>query len=85
MCIPVPYVVAVAVCKTGKTIINPLLPISAPPGSEAPGITEERELTSETTGSPVIFNPHTALSIEKQRQKLPVFKVAHNYPIVLHG
>ena len=83
MCIPVPYVVAVAVCE--KKIINPLLPNSAPPGSEAPGITEERELTSETTGSPVIFNPHTALSIEKQRQKLPVFKVAHNYPIVLHG
>uniref|UniRef100_A0A8C5CLJ4 DEAH-box helicase 35 n=1 Tax=Gadus morhua TaxID=8049 RepID=A0A8C5CLJ4_GADMO len=48
------------------------------PGSEAPGITEERELTSETTGSPVIFNPHTALSIEKQRQKLPVFKHRNN-------
>ncbi|XP_047439691.1 probable ATP-dependent RNA helicase DHX35 [Mugil cephalus] len=48
------------------------------PGSEAPGISEERELNSETTGSPIIFNPHTALSIEKQRQKLPVFKHRNN-------
>uniref|UniRef100_A0A3Q3LHW9 RNA helicase n=1 Tax=Labrus bergylta TaxID=56723 RepID=A0A3Q3LHW9_9LABR len=48
------------------------------PGSEAPGISEERELNSETTGSPIVFNPHTALSIEKQRQKLPVFKHRNN-------
>ncbi|KAA8590966.1 hypothetical protein FQN60_001909 [Etheostoma spectabile] len=48
------------------------------PGSEAPGISEERELNTETTGSPIIFNPHTALSIEKQRQKLPVFKHRNN-------
>ncbi|KAK0130794.1 putative ATP-dependent RNA helicase DHX35 [Merluccius polli] len=48
------------------------------PGSEAPGISEERELTSEASGSPVVFNPHTALSIEKQRQKLPVFKHRNN-------
>ncbi|CAB1336067.1 unnamed protein product, partial [Coregonus sp. 'balchen'] len=46
--------------------------------SEAPGISEEREVTTETTGSPIIFNPHTALSIEKQRQKLPVFKHRNN-------
>lgn len=45
------------------------------PGTEAPGISEERELNTETTGSPIIYNPHTALSIERQRQKLPVFKV----------
>ncbi|CDQ86427.1 unnamed protein product [Oncorhynchus mykiss] len=48
------------------------------PGSEAPGISEERHVTTETTGSPIIFNPHTALSIEKQRQKLPVFKHRNN-------
>ncbi|KAG9332603.1 hypothetical protein JZ751_014701 [Albula glossodonta] len=44
------------------------------PGSEGPGLSEERELTTETTGSPVIYNPYASLSIEKQRQKLPVFK-----------
>jgi len=38
-------------------------------------VCEERDLSTETTGSPIIFNPHTALSIEKQRQRLPVFKV----------
>uniref|UniRef100_A0A672HAF1 Probable ATP-dependent RNA helicase DHX35 n=1 Tax=Salarias fasciatus TaxID=181472 RepID=A0A672HAF1_SALFA len=48
------------------------------PGTEAPGISEERELNTETTGSPIIFNPHVALSIEKQRQKLPVFKHRNN-------
>uniref|UniRef100_A0A6Q2YUB5 RNA helicase n=1 Tax=Esox lucius TaxID=8010 RepID=A0A6Q2YUB5_ESOLU len=48
------------------------------PGSEAPGISEEREVTTETTLSPIIFNPYTALSIEKQRQKLPVFKHRNN-------
>ncbi|MED6280298.1 ATPdependent RNA helicase [Characodon lateralis] len=48
------------------------------PGTEAPGISEERDLSSETTGSPIIFNPNTALSIEKQRQKLPVFKHRNN-------
>lgn len=50
-------------------------------GSEAPGITEERELSTETTGSPIHFNPHVALSIEKQRQKLPVFKVHTLSPV----
>ncbi|KAM4738265.1 putative ATP-dependent RNA helicase DHX35 isoform 1-T1 [Anableps anableps] len=48
------------------------------PGAEAPGISEERDLSSETTGSPIVFNPNTALSIEKQRQKLPVFKHRNN-------
>uniref|UniRef100_A0AAY5K7T4 RNA helicase n=1 Tax=Esox lucius TaxID=8010 RepID=A0AAY5K7T4_ESOLU len=31
------------------------------PGSEAPGISEEREVTTETTLSPIIFNPYTAV------------------------
>uniref|UniRef100_A0A3B5KEU0 RNA helicase n=1 Tax=Takifugu rubripes TaxID=31033 RepID=A0A3B5KEU0_TAKRU len=48
------------------------------PGTEAPGISEERELNTEATGSPIIYNPHTALSIERQRQKLPVFKHRNN-------
>uniref|UniRef100_A0A9J8C556 Probable ATP-dependent RNA helicase DHX35 n=1 Tax=Cyprinus carpio carpio TaxID=630221 RepID=A0A9J8C556_CYPCA len=47
-------------------------------GSEAPGVCEERDLSSETTGSPIIYNPHTALSVEKQRQRLPVFKHRNN-------
>lgn len=55
-----------------------MLTICSAPGAEAPGISEERELNTETTGSPIIFNPHTALSIEKQRQKLPVFKVSQH-------
>ncbi|XP_028667591.1 probable ATP-dependent RNA helicase DHX35 isoform X2 [Erpetoichthys calabaricus] len=46
------------------------------PGAEGPGVhlSEERELPGETGGPPVIFNPNAALSIEKQRQKLPVFQ-----------
>ncbi|XP_008317580.1 probable ATP-dependent RNA helicase DHX35 [Cynoglossus semilaevis] len=55
------------------------------PGAEAPGISEERELNTETTGSPIIFNPHTTLSIEKQRQKLPVFKHRNNILFLLES
>ncbi|XP_016096386.1 probable ATP-dependent RNA helicase DHX35, partial [Sinocyclocheilus grahami] len=47
-------------------------------GSEAPGVCEERDLCTDTAGSPIIYNPHTALSIEKQRQRLPVFKHRNN-------
>ncbi|KAG1942066.1 RNA helicase family protein [Pimephales promelas] len=55
------------------------------PGSEAPGVCEERDLSTETTGSPIIFNPHTALSIEKQRQRLPVFKHRNNILYVVES
>ncbi|XP_016332269.1 probable ATP-dependent RNA helicase DHX35 [Sinocyclocheilus anshuiensis] len=48
------------------------------PGSEAPGVCEERDLCTDTASSPIIYNPHTALSIEKQRQRLPVFKHRNN-------
>ncbi|XP_076875098.1 putative ATP-dependent RNA helicase DHX35 isoform X2 [Brachyhypopomus gauderio] len=48
------------------------------PGSEAPGVSEERDVSTESTGAPFIYNPYTALSIEKQRQKLPVFKHRNN-------
>uniref|UniRef100_A0A8C9VL17 Probable ATP-dependent RNA helicase DHX35 n=1 Tax=Scleropages formosus TaxID=113540 RepID=A0A8C9VL17_SCLFO len=48
--------------------------VSVVSGSDGPGVSEERELSTETTSSPVIYNPHTSMSIEKQRQKLPVFK-----------
>uniref|UniRef100_A0A672T4F3 RNA helicase n=1 Tax=Sinocyclocheilus grahami TaxID=75366 RepID=A0A672T4F3_SINGR len=44
----------------------------------APGVCEERDLCTDTAGSPIIYNPHTALSIEKQRQRLPVFKHRNN-------
>uniref|UniRef100_A0A4W4FTD6 Probable ATP-dependent RNA helicase DHX35 n=1 Tax=Electrophorus electricus TaxID=8005 RepID=A0A4W4FTD6_ELEEL len=47
-------------------------------GSEAPGVSEERELPTETAASAVVHNPHAALSVEKQRQKLPVFKHRNN-------
>ncbi|XP_077439594.1 putative ATP-dependent RNA helicase DHX35 isoform X1 [Vanacampus margaritifer] len=48
------------------------------PGSVAPGISEERELNTEISGSTAVFNPFISLSIEKQRQKLPVFKHRNN-------
>lgn len=44
-------------------------------GAEAPGVCEERELNTELSSTAVIYNPHSSLSVEKQRQKLPVFKV----------
>ncbi|KPP75049.1 putative ATP-dependent RNA helicase DHX35 [Scleropages formosus] len=52
-------------CKSSVSVVS---------GSDGPGVSEERELSTETTSSPVIYNPHTSMSIEKQRQKLPVFK-----------
>ncbi|KAF4077859.1 hypothetical protein AMELA_G00192850 [Ameiurus melas] len=48
------------------------------PGAEAPGVCEERELNTELSGTAVIYNPHSSLSVEKQRQKLPVFKHRNN-------
>ncbi|XP_074068065.1 putative ATP-dependent RNA helicase DHX35 isoform X2 [Macrotis lagotis] len=50
------------------------------PGTEGPGISisEERQSTAESSGTTVIYNPHAALSIEQQRQKLPVFKLRNH-------
>ncbi|XP_043946393.1 probable ATP-dependent RNA helicase DHX35 [Protopterus annectens] len=46
------------------------------PGTEGPGtaISEERQSAAEASGTAVIYNPHTSLSIEQQRQRLPIFK-----------
>ncbi|XP_063658572.1 probable ATP-dependent RNA helicase DHX35 isoform X8 [Pan troglodytes] len=46
------------------------------PGTEGPGvsISEERQSLAENSGTTVVYNPYAALSIEQQRQKLPVFK-----------
>ncbi|KAL8616322.1 ATP-dependent RNA helicase [Nucella lapillus] len=46
------------------------------PGSEKPGhsIDEERAVQGESTGTTVAFNPYRNLSIEQQRQRLPVFQ-----------
>lgn len=46
-------------------------------GTEGPGISlsEERQSASESSSVSVIYNPYASLSIEQQRQKLPVFKV----------
>ncbi|XP_070574993.1 probable ATP-dependent RNA helicase DHX35 [Ptychodera flava] len=46
------------------------------PGTDAPGsgLKEEREKISEGSGESVIHNPHISLSIEQQRQRLPIFK-----------
>ncbi|KAG8430381.1 hypothetical protein GDO86_017906 [Hymenochirus boettgeri] len=48
------------------------------PGTEGPGvgIAEERQSTAEV--SSVIYNPHASLSIEQQRQRLPVFKLRNH-------
>ncbi len=49
-------------------------------GTEAPGIGLQEERSqpteaSEGSGSCVVYNPYVSLSIEQQRQRLPVFKV----------
>ena len=46
-------------------------------GTEAPGqaLKEEKAQRSEGGGATVVYNPHVSLSIEQQRQRLPVFKV----------
>ncbi|XP_078508280.1 putative ATP-dependent RNA helicase DHX35 isoform X1 [Lissotriton helveticus] len=50
------------------------------PGTEGPGvsISEERQSAAEVSGTAVIFNPHASLSIEQQRQRLPVFKLRNH-------
>ncbi|XP_047663327.1 probable ATP-dependent RNA helicase DHX35 [Tachysurus fulvidraco] len=55
------------------------------PGAEAPGVCEERELNSEPSGTAIIYNPYGALSVEKQRQKLPVFKHRNNILYMLES
>lgn len=46
------------------------------PGTEGPGlgISEERISSAEASGTAVIHNRYASLSIEQQRQKLPIFK-----------
>ena len=46
------------------------------PGTDAPGscIEEERLNTVETAASSVVYNPNASLSMERQRQSLPVFR-----------
>lgn len=50
------------------------------PGTDAPGVSieEERKSSTESETQPVIYNPNVALSIEQQRQKLPVFKLRNH-------
>uniref|UniRef100_A0A7M4F132 RNA helicase n=1 Tax=Crocodylus porosus TaxID=8502 RepID=A0A7M4F132_CROPO len=50
------------------------------PGTEGPGvsISEERQSTSEINGVNIIYNPYASLSIEQQRQKLPIFKLRNH-------
>ena len=45
------------------------------PGTDAPGshIEEERKDVADTAVSAVVYNPNASLSIERQRQSLPVF------------
>ncbi|GAB1287149.1 RNA helicase [Apodemus speciosus] len=49
-------------------------------GTEGPGvsISEERQSVTENSGTTIIYNPYAALSIEQQRQKLPVFKLRNH-------
>uniref|UniRef100_A0A8C3KD76 Probable ATP-dependent RNA helicase DHX35 n=1 Tax=Calidris pygmaea TaxID=425635 RepID=A0A8C3KD76_9CHAR len=50
------------------------------PGTEGPGVgvSEERQSPAESSGITVIYNPYASLSIEQQRQKLPVFKLRNH-------
>uniref|UniRef100_A0A2K5RCA2 DEAH-box helicase 35 n=1 Tax=Cebus imitator TaxID=2715852 RepID=A0A2K5RCA2_CEBIM len=50
------------------------------PGTEGPGvsISEERQSLAENSGTTVVYNPYASLSIEQQRQKLPVFKLRNH-------
>ncbi|KAF6087788.1 DEAH-box helicase 35 [Phyllostomus discolor] len=50
------------------------------PGTEGPGvsISEERQSVAENSATTVVYNPYAALSIEQQRQKLPVFKLRNH-------
>ncbi|KAF6087792.1 DEAH-box helicase 35 [Phyllostomus discolor] len=49
-------------------------------GTEGPGvsISEERQSVAENSATTVVYNPYAALSIEQQRQKLPVFKLRNH-------
>ena len=47
------------------------------PGDDAPGsrLQEERQQNIEgSSGSTVIYNPNRSLSVEQQRQRLPIFR-----------
>uniref|UniRef100_A0A8C9APT8 Probable ATP-dependent RNA helicase DHX35 n=1 Tax=Prolemur simus TaxID=1328070 RepID=A0A8C9APT8_PROSS len=59
--------------ESEKTFISPA-------GTEGPGvsISEERQSITENSGTTVVYNPYAALSIEQQRQKLPVFKLRNH-------
>ncbi|XP_006755292.1 PREDICTED: probable ATP-dependent RNA helicase DHX35 [Myotis davidii] len=50
------------------------------PRTEGPGvsISEERQSLAENSATTVVYNPYAALSIEQQRQKLPVFKLRNH-------
>ncbi|NXC43556.1 DHX35 helicase, partial [Penelope pileata] len=50
------------------------------PGTEGPGVSvsEERQSPAESSGVTVVYNPFASLSIEQQRQKLPVFKLRNH-------
>uniref|UniRef100_A0A8C9QAW3 DEAH-box helicase 35 n=1 Tax=Spermophilus dauricus TaxID=99837 RepID=A0A8C9QAW3_SPEDA len=41
-------------------------------------ISEERQSVTENSGTTIVYNPYAALSIEQQRQKLPVFKLRNH-------
>ncbi|XP_040186377.1 probable ATP-dependent RNA helicase DHX35 [Rana temporaria] len=55
------------------------------PGTEGPGanLSEERQSNAEVTS--VVYNPHASLSIEQQRQKLPVFKLRNHILYLLEN
>uniref|UniRef100_S4RH71 RNA helicase n=1 Tax=Petromyzon marinus TaxID=7757 RepID=S4RH71_PETMA len=43
------------------------------PGTEAPGVGEERATPGEEASTAFVYNPHISLSIQQQRQRLPIF------------
>ncbi|XP_004698044.1 probable ATP-dependent RNA helicase DHX35 [Echinops telfairi] len=57
------------------------------PGTEGPGVSiaEERQSLADNAVTSVVYNPHAALSIEQQRQKLPVFKLRNHILYLLEN
>ncbi|KAK3085550.1 hypothetical protein FSP39_005176 [Pinctada imbricata] len=50
------------------------------PGTEGPGVSlqQERQTDRDEGATSVVYNPNVSLSIEQQRQKLPVFKLRNH-------
>ena len=51
-------------------------------GGPGSGIQIERPMGGEDPALPSVYNPNTSLSLNLQRQRLPIFKVRHLHNII---